>query len=122
MAKSSQVGSRSLIKETVQEMFQQGFDEKYNVPAFEVLEEDVSQTPNVLRRKQAELKLTVKMEYSGSNPIYIGEAKPGTATSSAGWRIRKLTYSGENVTDIEWADGDIEFNNIWDNRDSLSYS
>lgn len=118
----SSIGSRSKIKESQQAMQNQGFDEKYNVPAVEVLEEDTSVSPNVLRRKQADVKLTIKMEYSGENPVYVGEAAPGSATSAEAWRIRKLTYSGANLTDVEWADGDTDFNNIWDNRASLSYS
>jgi hypothetical protein len=55
-----------------------------------------------------------------SQPEYIGLAKPGTATSSAGWQIKKLTYSGTDVVSILFADGDTKFDNIWDNR-STSY-
>lgn len=66
---------------------------------------------------------TVKIEYSGDNAIYIGEAIPGSGTSSASWRIKKLTYSGDNVTDIKWAEGDsLTFNKNWDDRASYSYS
>lgn len=53
---------------------------------------------------------------------YIGEAEPGSATSAAVWRIRKLVYSGTQLTEILWADGNTKFDNIWDNRASLSYS
>lgn len=55
---------------------------------------------------------------------YFGEANWGVATSSASWRIMRLTYSGTNssVLTIEYADGDDEFDNVWDNRASLSYS
>ena len=58
----------------------------------------------------------------GDNPIYIGWAQPGSSKSDAVWRIQKLTYSGNNVTDIQWANGVINFNSIWDNRASLTYS
>lgn len=55
--------------------------------------------------------------------LYQGWAEPGTATSSAGWRIRKVVSSGTPTdTSITWADGDRNFNNIWDNRAALSYS
>jgi len=56
------------------------------------------------------------------NPEYIGEAYPGYATSVARWRIKKLTYDGSNVTQIDWADGNDDFDNVWDDRASLSYS
>lgn len=50
---------------------------------------------------------------------YIGEAAPGSATSAAVWRIQRITNADST---IEWADGDGDFNNVWDNRASLSYS
>lgn len=54
---------------------------------------------------------------------YVGIAKPGTATSAAGWQIRKLTYSAsDKVTDVQWAGGNDRFDKVWDDRASLSYS
>jgi hypothetical protein len=58
---------------------------------------------------------------AGSSTFYIGRAVPGTATSAASWEIRKLLTLGNNV-EILWADGDGNYDNIWDNRASLSYS
>jgi hypothetical protein len=52
---------------------------------------------------------------------YIGEATPGTALSSALWRIKKVAETGPDVT-ITWADGNSDFDNIWDDRLILSYS
>lgn len=62
--------------------------------------------------------------YDGSdNMIYLGKAIPGTATATAAWQIRKMTYDGsDNLTVIELADGNDDFDNIWDNRAALSYS
>lgn len=59
----------------------------------------------------------------GSNPIYVGLAQPGTATSAASWQIKKITYDGNNnPTSILYAVGSGSFNQIWDNRASLTYS
>lgn len=52
---------------------------------------------------------------------YIGESSPGTATSLALWRIKKISVSG-TLTSIQFADGNDRFDNIWDDRVSLSYS
>jgi hypothetical protein len=52
---------------------------------------------------------------------YIGKAAAGSATSSAVWQIAKLGTSG-TVTLKTTADGDFLFNNVWDNRASLTYS
>ena len=66
---------------------------------------------------------TTAIEYDISdNPIYIGEAKAGTAKNVTGWRIKKLTYSGSNCTDIQWADGTPAFSKIYDSRAGYSYS
>lgn len=54
---------------------------------------------------------------------YVGIAKPGTATSSALWQIKKIGYSATGkVTSVTWAGGTDQFIQIWDNRASLSYS
>jgi hypothetical protein len=52
---------------------------------------------------------------------YIGFAPPGGATSAAVWMIERLTFSGSDIT-IEFADGNAEFDNVWNDRASLSYS
>ena len=51
---------------------------------------------------------------------YNGFANPGTVTSAASWLITRQTISG-NVITIEFANGSREFNQIWDDRTSLSY-
>ncbi len=53
---------------------------------------------------------------------YVGHADPGTATSAALWRIRRLDASSDPDLTIMWADGDDSFDNVWDNRATLSYS
>ena len=52
---------------------------------------------------------------------YQCQAEPGTLTSAAKWRIRKILKVG-TVTTISWADGNTEFDNIADNRAILTYS
>lgn len=65
-----------------------------------------------------------KLDYvGGTDPIYIGLANGGTATTEAKWQIKKLAYDGSNnLTSILAASGTTEFNQVWDNRASLSYS
>lgn len=59
---------------------------------------------------------------SNGDITYIGEATPGTATSEAKWRIKKITVvNAEGDTTIAWANGNTNFTNIWDNHLSLSY-
>ena len=55
------------------------------------------------------------------NTLYIGEAATNISSNEPFWKIRKLAKSG-TATSILYADGDEFFDNIWDNRTSLSYS
>ena len=63
----------------------------------------------------------VDKDSGDSNITYLGEAVPGTATSAASWRIQRYQKSGTAIITTT-ADGDGSFDNIWDNRESLSYS
>ncbi len=71
-------------------------------------------------------KIQYKTAYeydANDNPIYIGEALPGTAKLESKWRIKKLTYdANDNVTDIETASGTYLFNNKWENRTGYEYN
>lgn len=61
------------------------------------------------------------IDESTSGTTYFGFALPGTATSSARWRIlRAVEASG--ITTFTYADGDDKFDNIWDDHASLPYS
>ncbi|OHB12916.1 MAG: hypothetical protein A3G46_01625 [Candidatus Zambryskibacteria bacterium RIFCSPLOWO2_12_FULL_39_16] len=50
---------------------------------------------------------------------YVGEAAIGTATSASSWRIKKVDSTTGII--IQWA-GTGVFDQVWDNRASLSYS
>jgi hypothetical protein len=66
-------------------------------------------------------------EYSGSNLIYKGYAKPGADESDEVWQIAEITYSGSNITEINWpqnalgkASSNFEFS--WTDRATYTYS
>lgn len=58
-----------------------------------------------------------------SGTIYFGFATIGSSasTSSPIWRIMKMVDSSGILT-FSFADGDSNFDNVWANRTSLSYS
>jgi hypothetical protein len=58
-------------------------------------------------------------DYSSSSYIYICEALAGSATSNAVWKIFRITLA---TGLLQWADGDNNFDNVADDRTSLSYS
>lgn len=62
-----------------------------------------------------------RADYDSSSPeyLYTGTADPGTATSSSLWRISRYDFTDGSVT---YADSDQLYDNVYDNRESLSYS
>lgn len=65
--------------------------------------------------------LAVRIDEASATVTYIGKALPGVVDAGATWQIKKISVSG-NVTSITFADGDDEFDNVWDNRAALVYS
>lgn len=65
--------------------------------------------------------LSERIDVASATVTYIGEAIVGTLGSAPTWRIQRVTVAGA-VTSIEWADGNANADNVWDDRASLSYS
>lgn len=74
-------------------------------------------------REELLQQYNLELDEAAGSITYIGEALPGTATSTAAWRIKRLDESDSIVElIITWADGNDNFDNTWNNRASLSYS
>ena len=54
------------------------------------------------------------------NDIYIGYALPGTATSAATWKIKRINTV--NPISIYWADSSTLYNKVWDDRTTYTYA
>lgn len=99
-----------------------------------------NQTPNVQNRPMARRDAQGNIipqsfedeafqgEYSGTDLIYKGFARPGASTTTAVWQIAKLTYDGShNLLSITWpqdanghASNDYQFQ--WSIRGTYTYS
>jgi len=86
---------------------------------------------NALRKRRCKLAMNTVNIWDGAlqNAIdatgvggitYIGESVPGAVTSTASWRIQKVEVVG-TLTTIKYAAGGGKFDQIWDNRASLTY-
>ena len=66
----------------------------------------------------------MRIQYDASqNPIYVGQANPGTADGTAGWQIRKITYDvNNNPTDVSYANGSEGYSFKWSLRTTYTYS
>lgn len=67
------------------------------------------------------MAMKIAVDEASATVTYVGEASTGAALSAALWRIKRITVSG-TVTIIEWANGNGNFTNVWNNRASLTYS
>lgn len=63
----------------------------------------------------------LRLDEASASVSYVGTAATGSGEGSAVWKIKKITISG-TVTSITWADGNGNYDNVWSNRASLSYS
>jgi hypothetical protein len=62
---------------------------------------------------------SLRLDEASGTVTYVGEAVPGTATSAAGWRIKKLDSASGLV--IGYADSVTTFSKVWDDRSSYVY-
>lgn len=63
----------------------------------------------------------VDFDPSGT-PIYLGRALPGAAESASVWQIKKIVFGANDDVTETFADGNANFDNIWNDRLSLSYT
>lgn len=70
-----------------------------------------------------------QVDYAGRSdgqPVFIGWAAPGSATSDPVWKITKFTYDGGgNVLTRLWAvngTGKAFFDQVWDSHTTLTYT
>ena len=64
---------------------------------------------------------TQNIDEPDASTLYTGLAVIGTSEATNAWQIKKLTVTG-TVTKIAWADGNDDFDNIWNNRAALTYT
>lgn len=55
------------------------------------------------------------------NARYVGMALPGTSPAAAAWRIGRPVFVGDVCERIDPADGNGNFDNVWNNRAALTY-
>lgn len=61
----------------------------------------------------------IVVDEASATITYVGKALPGTSSASSLWQIQKIDTTGDLT--ITWADGNADFDNVWDDRIGLSY-
>lgn len=73
------------------------------------------------------IRVDLEMQYNRFIDVvgsytYIGEADPGTATAASAWRIKRIYDVDGDDYEIVWAEGTADFDKVWDDRLTYSYS
>ena len=63
----------------------------------------------------------LRTDVAGAGVTYNGYALTGTLNTANSWKIARVTVVGA-ITTIEYADGNSGFDNIWNDRATLTYS
>ena len=65
-------------------------------------------------------RLTVRLDEVSDTLFYVGKAEIGKVDSDANWLIVRYTTVG-SILKAEYANGSEAFNQVWNNRTSLTY-
>jgi len=68
-----------------------------------------------------QFRFDVFIDEASAAITYYGICSPGIASNVAKWRILRKQIVG-NVTKYRYANSSSDFNQIWDNRASLTYA
>lgn len=92
--------------------------EKFNAQLFE--SQLIQLLPAVLTIDANNVeKLRIDVPVSGTT--YEGYALPGTLNTTPAWKIKRIVVAG-NVTTTTYASGNSNFDKIWDDRATYTYS
>lgn len=72
-----------------------------------------------IRQTKVNRELTSRLVTVGA-VTYVGYAVVGSLSSDNVWQVKKINETTGVV--ITWADGNSEFDNVWDNYASLTYA
>jgi hypothetical protein len=73
-------------------------------------------------RRQPNSNLIIELDEAEGGITYVGYAAPGSLTSEAVWKIKRLDDSVIGTLAVRWAEGTNSAEHIWDDRASLDYS
>jgi hypothetical protein len=80
---------------------------------------DSKETTAVRITESSEEYITL-IDEASATITYVGKALPGSATNTAVWQIKRISISG-TVTSVLWADDNNDFDNVWDDRTTITY-
>jgi hypothetical protein len=83
---------------------------------------DKSKLNNILNSKSLLTNRTASTTVDTTEYIYVGNADPGSSTSNAVWLVQRIAVYADGTTATLFANGTVAFDQIWDDRTTLTYS
>lgn len=71
---------------------------------------------------EEEMAYSKRTNFVGDTLIYKGEALPGSNEAASVWRVRRLTFGVDGDVIEQWAGGTANFDKVWADHETLSYS
>lgn len=71
---------------------------------------------------EEDMAYSKRIDFISESELYRGEAAPGTLETSAAWRIRKIVIANDDDITETWADGNANFDNVWSDHLTLTYT
>ena len=104
-------------KDSEQNILNDSYDPDFGLLAVENLHYDPAS--DTIGRSTPQPAVRFQADSTYASIFYLGLAAPGASESDPVWQIKKLdTNSGAY---IYYADGDTEYDNTWNNRESYTY-
>jgi len=86
------------------------------------LDADLVQTDGLVlyRLRNVHPPMSVIVDETDPNSIYVGEAEPGADQNLPVWRIKQILTTG-TMRNILYANGNAAYTNVWADRATLTY-
>ncbi len=73
-------------------------------------------------KSEEEMVYSKRIDFVTDDLIYKAEASAGTLDTAVGWRIRKVVIGPDGDVSETWASGNTNFDKVWSNRLTYTYS
>ncbi len=83
---------------------------------------DKSKLNNILSGKNLMTSRTATATVASTDYVYVGTADPGSVEANPVWLIQRTAIHADGSTATTFANGKVAFDQVWNDRASLSYS
>jgi hypothetical protein len=124
------INEQNKTEDSPQEVLNKSVDPRFGILGVELLGYDA---PNDSIRRVAvdengqlenstdKYAVRVAVDSVHNDWFYIGKAEPAADDTANVWQVKKMVKTTTDIT-ITWADGNLLFDNSWDNREAISFS